>query len=81
MHLATAGGPDRGGQPVKRELRVGTDLAGRPPGCGDAAGYGNIDAAPFAQRSGRNSSGRSKYRGSRCITHGLMNSVAPAGIG
>ena len=24
-----------------------TDAAGRPIGCGDAAGYSNIDAAPF----------------------------------
>jgi hypothetical protein len=29
-----------------------TDLAGRPPGCGDAAGYGNIDAAPFVDEDG-----------------------------
>ncbi len=29
-----------------------TDLAGRPPGCGDAAGYGNIDAAPFVDDDG-----------------------------
>jgi len=30
----------------------GTDLAGRPPGCGDAAGYSNIDAAPFVDGDG-----------------------------
>jgi hypothetical protein len=29
-----------------------TDLAGRPPGCGDAGGYGNIDAAPFVDSDG-----------------------------
>jgi hypothetical protein len=30
----------------------GTDLAGRPPGCGDAGGYGHIDAAPFVDDDG-----------------------------
>jgi hypothetical protein len=29
-----------------------TDLAGRPPGCGDAAGYSNIDPAPFVDGDG-----------------------------
>ena len=29
-----------------------TDLAGRPPGCGDAGGYGPIDAAPFVDDDG-----------------------------
>lgn len=29
-----------------------TDLAGRPPGCGDAGGYSNIDAAPFVDDDG-----------------------------
>jgi len=29
-----------------------TDLAGRPPGCGDADGYGNIDPAPFVDDDG-----------------------------
>jgi hypothetical protein len=29
-----------------------TDLAGRPPGCGDAAGYSNIDPAPFTDDDG-----------------------------
>jgi Glycosyl hydrolases family 43 len=29
-----------------------TDLAGRPPGCGDAGGYGPIDAAPFVDSDG-----------------------------
>jgi beta-xylosidase len=29
-----------------------TDLAGRPPGCGDAGGYSNIDAAPFVDGDG-----------------------------
>ena len=29
-----------------------TDLAGRPPGCGDAAGYSNIDPAPFVDDDG-----------------------------
>jgi len=28
------------------------DLAGRPLGCGDAGGYGNIDAAPFVDSDG-----------------------------
>lgn len=28
------------------------DLAGRPPGCGDAGGYSNIDAAPFVDGDG-----------------------------
>lgn len=31
----------------------GTDASGRPPGCGDDAGYSNIDAAPFVDRDGR----------------------------
>ena len=30
----------------------GTDLAGRPPGCGDASGYSNIDPAPFVDDDG-----------------------------
>jgi beta-xylosidase len=29
-----------------------TDLTGRPPGCGDAGGYSNIDASPFADSDG-----------------------------
>jgi hypothetical protein len=29
-----------------------TDLAGRPPGCGDAGGYSNIDPAPFVDEDG-----------------------------
>jgi hypothetical protein len=29
-----------------------TDAAGRPPGCGDAAGYSNIDPAPFTDEDG-----------------------------
>jgi hypothetical protein len=29
-----------------------TDVAGRPPGCGDAAGYSNIDPAPFTDGDG-----------------------------
>ena len=29
-----------------------TDLAGRPPGCGDAGGYSNIDPAPFVDDDG-----------------------------
>jgi beta-xylosidase len=29
------------------------DRTGRPPGCGDDAGYGNIDAAPFVDTDGR----------------------------
>jgi hypothetical protein len=29
-----------------------TDLAGRPPGCGNAAGYSNIDPAPFTGDDG-----------------------------
>lgn len=30
----------------------GIDLAGRPPGCGDASGYSNIDPAPFVDDDG-----------------------------
>jgi beta-xylosidase len=29
------------------------DRSGRPPGCGDDAGYGNIDPAPFVDNDGR----------------------------
>ena len=31
----------------------GLDLSGRPPGCGDDAGYSNIDPAPFLDADGR----------------------------
>jgi beta-xylosidase len=48
----TAAGPfaDRGPLPA---LDGSLDHSGRPPGCGDDAGYSNIDPAPFVDSDGR----------------------------
>jgi hypothetical protein len=47
----TASGPFTDLGPLQAEDGA-TDLAGRPPGCGDAAGYSNIDPAPFTDDDG-----------------------------
>jgi hypothetical protein len=47
----TPSGPFTDLGPIQAEDGA-TDLAGRPPGCGDAGGYGNIDAAPFVDDDG-----------------------------
>ena len=46
------GGPftDRGPLPAENG---GLDSSGRPPGCGDDAGYSHIDPAPFVDADGR----------------------------
>jgi beta-xylosidase len=36
-----------------QHLANATDASGRPPGCGDDAGYSNIDPAPFVDVDGR----------------------------
>ncbi|MFN2615553.1 MAG: family 43 glycosylhydrolase [Thermoleophilaceae bacterium] len=48
----TAAGPftDRGPLPA---TDGGLDQSGRPPGCGDDAGYSNIDPAPFVDSDGK----------------------------
>src|SRR4029079_12426712 len=47
----TASGPFTDLGPLQFE-DGSTDLAGRPPGCGDGAGYSNIDPAPFVDDDG-----------------------------
>ena len=47
----TPSGPFTDLGPIQAEDEA-TDLAGRPPGCGDADGYGNIDPAPFVDDDG-----------------------------
>lgn len=47
----TPSGPFTDLGPIQAEGGT-TDLAGRPPGCGDAGGYSNIDPAPFVDDDG-----------------------------
>ena len=47
----TASGPFTDLGPIQAE-DGSTDPAGRPPGCGDAGGYSNIDPAPFVDDDG-----------------------------
>jgi hypothetical protein len=47
----TPSGPFTDLGPIQAEDGT-TDLAGRPPGCGDAGGYSNIDPAPFVDDDG-----------------------------
>jgi hypothetical protein len=47
----TAAGPFTDLGPLQAE-DGSTDVAGRPPGCGDGAGYSNIDPAPFTDDDG-----------------------------
>ncbi len=46
------GGPYRELGPLQSNNGV-LDASGRPPGCGDNAGYSNIDPAPFVDSDGR----------------------------
>jgi len=46
------GGPFTDLGPIPDEANA-TDSSGRPPGCGDDAGYSNIDPAPFLDVDGR----------------------------
>jgi Glycosyl hydrolases family 43 len=47
----TPSGPFTDLGPIQAEDGT-TDFAGRPPGCGDAGGYSNIDPAPFVDDDG-----------------------------
>jgi len=51
-YSTTPGGPFTDLGPIPDQANA-TDASGRPPGCGDDAGYSNIDPAPFVDVDGR----------------------------